>query len=453
MQSLQARRPFVRADEVELARALLDDIALVSSDQVPLLADRGALYAYSAHTGVWTELVYERLVGFLAGYAGARISSRRGAGGVVKLSHGMIKSTIRCAIDLAYKPGYFDNAVRGVAFSNAFLAVDPDGTIRPSPHMPENRATCSFPFAYTPATTAPRFHRFLDEIFRGDADAADKQSALAEFYGACLIGVATKFQRAVVLQGDGANGKGTLINIMNALFPGNAVQSIPPQQMDDPYRRAVLAGVRLNRVSELPEADILHSESFKAIVAGDVISARHPYGRPFQFRPAAGHIFSGNAMPAVSDQTHAFWRRFLVIPFKRIFAEAEWELNLHETVVSAELPGIAAWAIEGASRLLRRGRYLEPASATQAKRDWQEATDQVLQFLHVRTVPAPAPDITAMRLYADYRLWATWNGHSPMSSTKFFSRLRSAGHTPHRDAENRLYRLTLITSPTREQPS
>ena len=88
---------------------------------------------------------------------------------------------------------------------------------------------------------------------------------LAEFAGACLLGVAPSFQRFVVLYGDGGTGKSAIVRVVSGVMPEGSVGSIPPHEWQREYYRARLVGVRLNAVSEMPSTEIFETESIKAI--------------------------------------------------------------------------------------------------------------------------------------------------------------------------------------------
>ena len=94
-----------------------------------------------------------------------------------------------------------------------------------------------------------------------------------EFFGACLLGIAPWYQRALIGVGVGANGKSTLSDVMLQCMPPGTTSAIPPQDWGQEYRRAMLMGKNLNSVGELPEREILASEALKSIVAGHTSSA------------------------------------------------------------------------------------------------------------------------------------------------------------------------------------
>jgi hypothetical protein len=113
------------------------------------------------------------------------------------------------------------------------------------------------------------------------------------------------------------------------------------------YQKAGLVGRRFVTASEVKRRGQINEELVKSLTGDDTINARHPYGRPFQFRPVAKFFLRVNAKPIIRDETHGMWRRVTLIPFTRTFAV---DKTLPETL-AAEAPGILAWAVRGLPRL------------------------------------------------------------------------------------------------------
>src|SRR5690606_6015185 len=150
--------------------------------------------------------------------------------------------------------------------SDCFVEVTAESIVQRE-HSEEHRARFAYPFHYRPGKEPSRLIRFFGEVFRDDEDRDQKIALVQEYVGTCLLGSATKYQKVVTLVGDGANGKGVLGSIIERVMPPGSVCSIPPQDLGQEYRRALHAAKLLNIVAELPEADILDSESWKAVVA------------------------------------------------------------------------------------------------------------------------------------------------------------------------------------------
>jgi P4 family phage/plasmid primase-like protien len=353
----------------------------------------------------------------------------------LKLSDTAIKGAVKAASAFATNPGFFNDAPAGICFTNGFVVIE-GGRAALIPHAPSQRTMHSMPFEFLPSGRAPRWVQFLEEVFSlsSEEDRADKIALLQEQAGAALLGMATRYSTCLVLTGEGSNGKSVYLQVIKALFPAGSTASIAPQLWENRFYLAELAGVRLNAVAELPDRDILDSEAFKAMVSGDATMVARKNQRPFNLVPIAAHLLACNALPGTKDQSNGFWRRFAVVPFDRTFADAERDSTLADTLIRTELPGIAAWAIEGAARLERQGKYTTPDSSTAAKDEWQMDSDQVRQFIAECTTPGGQTNPT--KLYEAFAQWAKRTGHAGMNLRKFGGRvskiLRQARNTSER---------------------
>lgn len=310
----QGVRVFERGDETEIAVHLVDALATTE----PPAHDEGAFWRYRENTGLWETVEDEEVSRTIQRFAGSGVLRDKNTR-ELRVTASVVRGARELAAARARCPRFFEEAVPGFAFTNGFVRVDGDG-LHLEPHASAHRARVGYPFPFDPSARAPRFEQFRAEVFAGDADAAQKNDCLQEFTGACLIGRATRPAKAIVTVGEGRNGKSTYQDIVSASVPESAKSSIPPHYWEQEYYREKLRGVLLNLVPELPKADILRSEAFKAITAGDTIVARAIRKAPVRFRPVAGHLFAANTLPAVDDASRAFWARIIVITFNNVFS-------------------------------------------------------------------------------------------------------------------------------------
>ncbi len=448
---------FARGDHSELAGHLIKDLRGDSPEPV-VFAD-GELYRYEKDAGLWLPKDADEEARTIIKYAGSLVASAK-LPRPLTINAGDVAGTMKVAAHLVGNRRFFADAPAGIAFANGFVKWD--GTRATFEKLsPAHRARVALPFSYKPNTRPKKFFRFLRQCFKGDPDIAAKIRITCEFVGACLFGVAIHYGKVLVMLGEGANGKSVLIKIMSALFPREARASIAPQMFEHEYWKAQLVGVRLNALSELPEADIMNSEAFKAIVTGDEVMGRHVKERPFKFTPIAGHVFAANRLPATTDFSHGYWRRLMVVEWNRILADHEQDATLAETLIREELPGIAAWFVRGAVRLLQRGRYDIPKCCQAAVDAWRKDADPVSDFVDEATNPASVtsgsgtsavvpthPWTQAMVLYTAFKIWAGRRGHLSMSIKKFGKRLRSLGIANEHIERGTFYALVLKPLPT-----
>ncbi len=448
--SSRVSRVFLRGDEAEIAEALISDLGAESS--LPPLSDLGAIYMYDEHLGTWREVGEHELSQRIQSYASTCriVGSEDNPPRPLRVSAAMVNGATTLAKHRVAFPGYFGSARTGVAFENGFVVIK-NGAVALEPHSPDNRMLNALPFPYVQSLTHAAWDEFLHGVFRDDPDQQLKIQCVQEFVGASLFGIAHRYAVALILLGEGRNGKSVLLKVISALFPRSAISFVAPHLWEkDDYRRAELAGKLLNVVSELPRADVLKGEAFKAVVAGDEMHGRRIYESPFNFQPRAGHVFAANCLPPVDDLSRAFWERVLVITFNRVFTDRERVKGLDQHLIHTELAGIAAWAVEGARRLLARGAtatYTVPPSHSTALQAWRLNADQVAQWVAERTRP-PAPGgvwLSGSGAYADYGDWAHQNGHHKLAANKFGERLRQLNIASKKPKSQVLYELELVS--------
>lgn len=416
-----------RGDDTELAALLIEE----RKRGGPVVFAEGDLYEYDEPDGIWCATDDAVLSRTVQGYAGTPAGEK---GRPLKVSAGAVRGTIKLAHDLVATPQHFTPdppAPSGVAFRNGFLRVEM-GQPRLTNHSPNNLARHRVNADYNPDAQHPELDSFFDAVF---ADASEEERAarvmcLQEFVGACLVGQAPTYQRCIVLLGPGANGKSQTEAVCRAPFPPRTVTSLPPQQWGERFQLAKLVGALANIVDEIPEREIVSGEVFKSVITGEPIHLERKHKDPFEAPLRAGHMFSANALPSTADLSHGFFRRFIIIRFDRNMETAqESRRDAAKAVISTELPGIIAWAIEGAARLQGQGRYTEPVSSTQAVEDWQRSANPVALFLEERTRrvdPALLGRVgtKGSQLYSAYRDWSIKSGFRTVSSRTFAERMK-----------------------------
>ena len=455
-------RAFIRGDHTELCLALIDDLCAEATGPSPVMhADR--LYTYTAVAtggdGLWHPLPGHALETRVSSFAGSMVMqpkphalsiNRKDQSGVAAMVEAAIKTITPNPLPTA----------EGVAFQDGLLL--PNGTHRP--YLPGDYVLESYalPTPYLdPTTSLPppppaRFLQFLHEVYAGEADVPERIAVLQEFFGAALFGIATRYQRSLLLLGEtGSNGKSVLLKVAGRLFPTPAVGAITPHQLagsgnSSEYYRAMLLRLRINIVSELPEQELMDTSTLKAVIAGDEIIAREIRATPFSGRPVAAWIVAANGLPPVRDTSGGFWRRQLILTHNNTFKGAAADPHLADKLL-AELPAIAAWSAEGGRRLLATGNYTALPSSDATVDAWARDNDPVRRFiedhLEAATTASPTDGCLAGKLYEAYRSWCTNNGNAPAASQRFFKRLAQLGHTARHTKAGNVYPVRIVALP------
>ena len=204
-----------------------------------------------------------------------------------------------------------------------------------------------------------------------------------------------KLEKALLLYGSGANGKSVFFEIVNALFGRENVcnYSLNSLTKTDSYQRAELGNNLINYGSEINGK--LEAAIFKQLVSGEPVKARQIYGKPFMLRESET-ILNCNELPKDVEQTNAYFRRFLIIPFNVTIPEEEQDKELAKLIIKDELSGIFNWVLGGLSRLLERKKFSECNAAKEKLMMYRKQSDTVLMFLEEEDYRKSANDFTSL---------------------------------------------------------
>jgi putative DNA primase/helicase len=297
---------------------------------------------------------------------------------------------------------------------------------------PSDFLTYQLPFEYNPLAEAPLFRSYLDRVLPDK----ERQRVLAEYLGYVFIkngSKALKEEKALVLYGSGANGKSVFFEIVNALLGAENVSTYSLHSLtnDNGYYRAKLANKLVNYASEINGK--LEAAVFKQLVSGEPVDARLPYGEPLTLKQYAKLIFNCNELPKDVEHSHAYYRRFLIIPFDVTIPDNERDKQLHTKIIEGELSGVFHWVLEGLNRLLEQKQFSKCDAAQVANDRYRIESDSVQMFLsETGYCLSISNEIRLQTMYSEYSTYCTENGYRPCSSKTFADRLRTVGYTTER---------------------
>ena len=88
-----------------------------------------------------------------------------------------------------------------------------------------------------------------------------------------------------MLYGNGDNGKGVFIKVIEAFVGSENCSHVPLQELDnDKFASADLCGKIVNTFADLKSQKLLATGNFKTLVSGDSVRAQEKYGKPFSYR-------------------------------------------------------------------------------------------------------------------------------------------------------------------------
>ncbi len=281
--------------------------------------------------------------------------------------------------------------------------------------------TVRLPVRFDPEATCPRFTRFLRQVVsREDA------RVLQEGVGYCLL-KAMPFHVAILLVADGDNGKSTFLGVLTAFLGRGNVSGETLQSLSHRFATSSLVGKLANIAADLPAWPIRDAGIFKSLVGNDLIRAEQKHRDAFTFTNHAKLWFSANRVPRTEDESHAYFRRWRLVPFTRTFGPDEADPHLLAKLTTPEeLSGVLNWAVEGLRRLQEQGGFSDTPGVEAIRDAYVRLSDPVAAFVEDRVLVDPEAEETKDDLYQAYVDYVRGRGLIAFLDSVFAKHLKRA---------------------------
>jgi len=292
------------------------------------------------------------------------------------------------------------------------------------------------PVKYDPKATCPTWKTFLLQIMQGSEEMVEYLQKAA---GYSLTG-STQEHCLFVLYGTGRNGKSTFLNTLRLLFGDYARQAATDAFMAKRMGNsgpsdeiAALRGARFVTAIETDEGQRMAEALVKQLTGGDTVTVRRLYENFFEYKPEFKLFLATNHKPKIYGTDNAIWRRIRLIPFTLNLAEEEQDRLLPDKL-QQEMPGIFAWAVQGAAKWMEQGLGM-PRIVWEATQEYRSEQDVVGRFLEECCVVGEEYHVYSGNLYRAYANWCEETGEKKMSQTALGRRLGEKGFSRKKGAK------------------
>jgi putative DNA primase/helicase len=245
---------------------------------------------------------------------------------------------------------------------------------------------------------------------------------LQEIFGYVLI-PDTSMQRMFWFVGEGANGKGIAIKILEGLIDKNNRTCLDIRNLQNPFVRAAMYNKLLAVQGDFPKRFYGNEDLIKTIVGGDTLDAQEKFKPQFEFIPFCRFIFAMNTLPETKDLSKGFFRRVVIVPFTKTFSEDEQDRHLSETL-QTELSGIFLWALEGLKRLVKNNCFTESPDALSALENYKQEHNTVGQFVESECVFQTESKCKGSDLWTAYEIYCAESGVDALLRKEFVLQLK-----------------------------
>lgn len=235
--------------------------------------------------------------------------------------------------------------------------------------------------------------------------------------------------RMILLQGSGANGKSTLLDMLRHMLGEDNCFSLSICDLGEKFQLVPAMG-KLALIGDDISNDYVNGKAcavMKKFVTGDTVNDQYKGGATFQFKPYATLIYSCNEIPKFADGTYGFERRIHPIPLLARFtpSNAGFDPNLSEKL--KEEPCIEYALAKAIEALCRCRANMSLTANVLSKKMAQEIVndnDSVRAFFDgTKSDGTSFVGKTNTSVYASYNSWCKDNGIEPLGKSSFSKKL------------------------------
>ncbi len=303
-------------------------------------------------------------------------------------------------------------------------------------HSPNHLFLHKIPVEYCQDSSCPKILEFLDQV---TIDKNEKH-ILLDYIAYCLYRNYI-FHKALLLIGVGENGKSVFLNLVQAFLGKENISNRSIQELaSDRFATADLYGKLANICGDLSNKAINNTGIFKMLVGNDPITAQKKFIGAFKFQNYAKLMFSTNQPPEPKhDQSHAFFRRWLLITFPNIFKGEKADPNILKKITTPEeLSGLLNLSIDNLQALLLNGGFNETQTTEQVRNNYMRKANPIQAFAEDCLTEDFDAVIPKKELYNKYTQYCNQNNHSPEGKTKFENEFRKIGITTLQEKQTRV---------------
>ena len=267
----------------------------------------------------------------------------------------------------------------------------------------------------------PQWLKFVDWMCTDPATGKVDQGrrrTMRQWAGYCLTGDVSK-EMWMFFHGGGKNGKGTFLETLQAVMGGYfymATKDLFMETRHGPHTEelAALARVRMVVADEVPVSAKWNESLLKGVSGGGTMTARHLYGKTFNFRIRFKVTISGNHKPTFQGEVNeALKRRLHMAGFLNTANPVDDGLKAR---LAGEGAGVLRWMLNGLGDMLSSpgGGLFIADSMLDATKEYLDENDLFGRWISEKTTIVKGGEAPAGETFKEWIDWRNSEGNHTM---------------------------------------
>lgn len=312
-----------------------------------------------------------------------------------------------------------------INLKNGTLWIGKDGVTELKPHNPKDYLVTQLPYDYDPTATCLDFETMLEQVFdrvREDYSTQERDELIRHFWE--LVGYMIQpnkdIAKILVWSGRGCNGKSKIAKILSKLVGEDAWLNADISAFFGSDSKHSLPAAENKLVimdEDLKIGTTLNDGALKKVSESTRQAADPKWKDVYTLRLTLTPLIITNNAPYINDMSDGMTRRLDVIEWGVNLSEVDLgevgpdgeqkkltESKLPAKVEAEQMPGVLNKAIEGLSRLRKRGKFDMPKCSADFAARLLQASNTVYRFwASVEKEESTGGEYSAKSLYRSYK--------------------------------------------------
>jgi len=274
------------------------------------------------------------------------------------------------------------------------------------PATPAYFACNPIPWKLGQSTDTPTIDRLLKEWV------GEKEAYMLKQWLAFTIIPSYPLHRAILLLGNGSNGKTTYTKLLRRFVGDDNVfagefSTVFCMRFGTSFLYRKLGII----LAETDYKIIERTAEFKSATGDDLIHIEFKNKPAFPYTNYAKVIIAANTLPRTDDKSEGFYRRFLLISFNNRFTE---KYDILSQIPDEEYENLARACIDISQELLREGKFKHEQSIANKKMQYERISNPAFRFFEEQVELDTASEITRKELTTRLSNWLENNNLPPI---------------------------------------
>lgn len=279
----------------------------------------------------------------------------------------------------------------------------------------------------------PQTIAYLQEAIPDKQD----QIMLMQYIGYCMT-TDSKFQKFLILKGDGGTGKSVIVSLVQNLIGERNYSTVSLENINQRFYPAELMGKLLNACADIESTPLNAVDTIKKVTGEDTLMYERKGRDPKTFASYAKLLFSANKIPLnLDEKTSAFYRRLLILEMNVKPKAVDPDLK---DKLSREVQYLIWMAIGHLRTLYQNGGFSESDNSKRQVEELYRAADSVKAFMDECVVRTDSETLIKRDiLYGEYKKYCGEYGRKEYSAGTFYKMLDERGYYSKRKSNGRYF--------------